>query len=328
LQTELPFITVAIPTLNEADHIEATLLTLSRGYPTDRMEILVADGGSTDQTRTKVQDLAQSSPWIKLVDNPGRIQSRAVNLVSTLADPRSVYLVRADAHAGYPSDFLEKLVRRLDSGDLASVVTVMDTIGQSCFQKAVAAASNSVIGAGGSAHRQGNYSGPIDHGHHAGFSLKWFRSLNGYDPDFAWNEDAEYDTRVRQAGGVVFLDGSIRLEYYPRATSMSLARQYFRYGRGRAMTAMKHKSRLRLRQMAPVVVLLANGACLAGSVIAPVLLIGPLGYAGLLGLASMDLFRRSKDRCTLGAGWAAAIMHHAWAAGFLHQVLLKKPSTP
>ena len=54
-----PYVTIAMPCLDEEAYIEASVRSvLAQDYPADRMEILVADGGSTDHTSTK-------SPWLR-----------------------------------------------------------------------------------------------------------------------------------------------------------------------------------------------------------------------------------------------------------------------
>ena len=93
---------VAIPTLNEDEHIGATLKALI-GDGSLQFKVVVADGGSTDKTREIVNDMAGRHSNIHLIDNPDRIQSAAINrVVEHAADPHHSILVRADAHSDYP----------------------------------------------------------------------------------------------------------------------------------------------------------------------------------------------------------------------------------
>ncbi|MEQ1780361.1 MAG: glycosyltransferase family 2 protein, partial [Hyphomonadaceae bacterium] len=167
----------------------------------------------------------------------------------------------------------------------------------------------------------GRASGEVDHGHHAGFSLEAFRAIGGYDETFSHNEDAEYDTRLRQSGGHLYLDADIRLSYLPRATVGVLARQYFNYGKGRARTLMKHGERPKLRQLIPPATL---AACVAGLAIAPFSLWGlalPGGYLAALVAASVMVAMKHKSACGLLAGLASATMHMSWSLGLIRQLL-------
>ncbi len=52
----LPFVTVIMPVRNEAPMISRALhAVLAQDYPTDRLEVVVVDGLSTDTTAEQVQ---------------------------------------------------------------------------------------------------------------------------------------------------------------------------------------------------------------------------------------------------------------------------------
>ena len=74
----LPLVSLVVPAYNEAPYIEACLRSLQQqDYPADRMEILVADGGSTDGTREVLARLAADDRRVRLIDNAAdRIQAR------------------------------------------------------------------------------------------------------------------------------------------------------------------------------------------------------------------------------------------------------------
>jgi succinoglycan biosynthesis protein ExoA len=151
--------------------------------------------------------------------------------------------------------------------------------------------------------------------------LEAFRSIGGYDETFSHNEDAEYDTRLRQSGGRIFLDADIRLSYLPRASVGGLARQYFNYGKGRARTLMKHGERPKLRQLIPPATLVA---CVVGLVVAPFSLWGlvlPGGYLAALVAASGMVVVKHRSACGLLAGLASATMHMSWSLGLIRQLL-------
>jgi len=310
-----------IPTLNEAAHIETCIRSLLTGD--DRLhaiELVVADGGSRDGTQSIVLRLCAEFPNLRLLDNPKRLQSAAVNLAAREAGIGRKILVRCDAHAVYPDNYVMRVADSLARRGVASVVVPMDAAGASCFQKANAWIVDTPLGSGGSAHRGGRVSGFVDHGHHAAFDLKTFLHLGGYDETFSHNEDAEYDTRLRKANGRIFMDADIRLTYFPRASMAALARQYFNYGKGRARTLMKHGERPRLRQLIPPLTLVA---CVMGLVLAPFFpwaLILPLGYLATLAAVSIAVAVRKRSPCGLLAGVASAIMHMSWSAGLLRQL--------
>lgn len=315
-------VVVAIPALNEADHIEACVRSLMNGDGRLKAaEFIVADATSQDGTQAIVQRLAGEFPNLRLINNPKKLQSGGVNLAAQAAGPGRKILVRCDAHSVYPENYVMNVADALVARGVASIVTSMDARGETCFQKANAWIVDTPLGSGGSAHRGGRKSMFVDHGHHAGFDLAMFLKVGGYDETFSHNEDAEFDTRLRQAGGKIFLDADIRLFYLPRATIGALAEQYFNYGKGRARTLMKHREHPRLRQLIPPATLLA---CVLGLAAAPInllTLILPGGYLAALTLASLAVAVKYKSVCGLAAGPASAAMHMAWSAGFFRQLL-------
>lgn len=315
------FLTVAVPVLNEIGHIEACLRSLMPQLAPAGSEILVLDGGSTDGTQGVVRAWAERHPSVRLVHNPDRLQSAACNLAAAIADPRAEVMVRADAHALYPADFIARCLDALATTGATSVVVPMRTVGVSGFQRAVAAAQNSKLGNGGSAHRAGGVSGFVDHGHHAAFDLAFFRALGGYNPAFSHNEDAEHDLRANRQGGRVWMCREAGITYFPRATVIGLALQYVRHGSGRARTLMTHRLRPRLRQILPVVLLFGLVASVLLSLASPAFLLVPLGYAALcLGWGAAAAVRAG-DPWLLAMGPAAMTIHLSWAAGFLRRCL-------
>jgi len=313
---------VAIPVLNEAAHIEACVRSLMIGD--DRLKaasFVVADGGSTDATRDIVARLKAEFPNLELIENAKRLQSAAVNLAARERGAGRRVLVRCDAHAIYPANYVMTVADALVGRGVASIVVPMDAVGKTCFQRANAFIVDTPLGSGGSAHRGGRESKFVDHGHHAGFDIAAFLNAGGYDETFSHNEDAELDRRLKDAGGRIFLDADIRLKYLPRATPGALARQYFNYGKGRARNLLKHRDTPKPRQMVPPAVLVV---CVVALLVAPVwpwALFAPAGYLGALALASVLVAVNMKSTCGLLAGAASAIMHMAWAAGFFRQML-------
>ncbi|WP_198374086.1 glycosyltransferase family 2 protein [Neoroseomonas rubea] len=322
-----PFVSIVIPALNEERYIEACLASLVGQWPDGRYEILVLDGGSTDRTAEIVEAFRAGHGSVVALTNPRRNQSAAMNLAAQLASPHATVLLRADAHALYPPDFVRRCVGALLRTGATSVVVPMRTEARSGagLQRAIAAAQGSRLGNGGALHRMGGASGFVEHGHHAAFDRAFFRSIGGYDETFTQNEDAEFDVRAAAAGGRIWMCAEALVVYFPRDSLDGLARQYFRHGCGRARTLRKHHLRPRPRQMIPV---LALGGCAAGITAAPIapmvaalVLIYP---ACCIAWGMLQTIRR-RDTQLMAAGLALMTMHLCWALGFVVRYVQPRP---
>jgi succinoglycan biosynthesis protein ExoA len=316
--SKLDDVLVVVPCLNEAAHLPS-LLALLAGDALDAL-IVVADGGSTDGSPALVQAAAAQWPNIKLLHNPHRIQSAAVNLAAQVFGAGKRWLVRVDAHCDYPEGYVRGLVAAAGRTGAKSVVVPMVTIGKTCFQSAAAAAQNSKLGTGGSAHRSVVEGQFVDHGHHALFDLAAYLAVGGYDENFSHNEDAELDIRLGAQGVRIWIEPTLALTYYPRRTPRALFRQYFSYGKGRARTVLRHKTRLKLRQALPLAVPPAVVLALAAP-LQPLAAVPALVWA--VGCLSFGLVLAVKARkpCVALSGVAAMIMHFAWSLGFLRQLV-------
>lgn len=313
-----------IPCLNEAANLDRLIRQLLADRSVDL--IVVADGGSSDGSREIVTLYENSGERVRLLDNPGRIQSAGVNLAVRRFGDGVTWLLRVDAHCEYPEGFASLVVKAASAQCATAVAVPMITQGKSGFQSAVAAAQNSVLGTGGSAHRHVGIGRFVDHGHHALIDRALFENVGGYCEAMVCNEDAEFDRRQTDAGGRIWLEPKAAITYFPRETPGALWRQYFRYGIGRARTVRRHSMRMHLRQAIPLAVPLALVVALLAplhwifSIPAILWLFVCLVVGAVIGLRSTGIWG-------LATGIAAAIMHLAWAIGFLIEWLMPAGDT-
>lgn len=291
-------VTVAVPVLNEAFHIAACLDAIGRQTYPQVVEVLVVDGGSTDATRK----IAAGHPNVRMLDNPARVQSAALNLA--LDEAVGDVIVRVDGHCVVADDYVERCVGALEESRAAMVGGGMTPTASNPMQAAVAAAMSSPIGAGPARFHHSTTAAWTDTVYLGAYRTEIARAVGGYATDVGVNEDAEFAIRMGERGGVWF-DPSIRSTYTPRGDLRSVARQFYRYGRSRAATVRRHPDSLSPRQL-----------------VAPALVLGlvspwrrRVGAAYLAGAALWAM--TGGDERPLLAGAVLPTMHVPWGLGFM-----------
>lgn len=307
-----PFITIAMPCRNEAAFIEACLRSVqAQTYPRERIEILVADGGSTDGTRTILARMAAEDSRIRVIDNPLRIQASGLN--HAIRASRGEVIARMDVHADYAPNYLEKCVEVLARTGADNVGGAARCRAQGTVQRSVCAALGSRLGFGGAAFRDPEAEGFVDTLFPGAFRREIFDRVGLFDEGAVTNEDAEINQRILQAGGRIYLSREIEVYYYPRDSLIGLGKQYFRYGQGRARTLLKHG---RFTKMRPALPFLALLIALAATMEVPRLaVLAASVYAIAVAIESARLAHRFAAS-TLLTCLVFPIMHFSHASGF------------
>jgi succinoglycan biosynthesis protein ExoA len=232
-------VTVILPTLNERAFIRDCLDSLlAQDYP-GIDEILVVDGGSADGTRDIITSFGDP---VRLVDNPNVTAAAAMNV--GLAEARNELIVRADAHTLYAGDYVRRSVEVLEETGAAVVGGPMRPVGVSPFGRAVAAVTSSPMGVGPGRFHYSDRREEVETVYLGTYTRSTVLLAGGYDDvNLQWAaEDQELNYRIRERGGRIVVDPSIRSIYFPRQTARPLARQYHNYGMCKASTLAKHRT--------------------------------------------------------------------------------------
>ena len=335
---DLPFVTIIMPIRNEADFIERAIRSiLDNDYPAEKMEILVVDGMSDDNTREIVAQLSQEDNRVIMLDNPKRITPVAMNIGIKTA--RGDLFIRIDGHVEIPVEFITKSIQCLHKHPQAWVAGgYIKTVANSFAGKAIATAMQSPIGVGNARFRLGDFEGWVNTlafgAHH-----KWIVDRIGYfDEELVRNQDDEFNLRIILAGGKIWMSKSIQSTYFSRGSLYKLWKQYFQYGFWRIRTLQKHKRPASFRQLVPllfVLCLLLPG--FGGFIWKPLWILWTIEVVlYLLGLAigALDVGFKSGWRYAPLAPVVFAILHFAYGLGSLWGIVrfsilrgrgLKKP---
>ncbi len=324
--TTQPRVTIAMPAYNEEKYIEACIASVqAQDYPAELIEILVADGRSTDRTRDILAELAGDDPRIKVIDNPERLQ--AAGLGEMVKQAMGDVIVRMDVHCEYAPDYVRKCVETLERTRADNVGGAQRAKAKSLFQKALCAALSSPLGVGGAKYRSADAEGFVDTVFLGAFRRKIFETVGLWDPKAITNEDAELNQRILDSGGQIYLSRDIVVHYFPRDTFKTLAKQYYKYGRGRARTLLKLGSFPTLRPLIPFLMTTGGAVLAANPLLWPIA--GPAfaTYALATGAEAIRV-GRSLGPAAIPMVWAMfPVLHVSHGVGFAAGLLqyLRKP---
>ena len=313
-----PPVSVVMPVGDEDPGAVAEALRSIRAQDYGEIEIVVADGCGAPGVRA-----AAASAGARVVRIPGANAARGLN--AAIAAASHAVVVRCDARCVLSPDYVRRAVAALERTGAANVGGMQRASGRTPFERAVAAAMGSWLGAGGARYRLGGAEGPVNTVYLGVFRRDAVAAAGGFDETLERNQDYELNWRLRAAGETVWFDPGLAVAYRPRGSVAALARQYFDYGRWKRGVLRRHRASLRLRQVAAPALVLALGGALglaavsgwAGDArVAGAALVVPAGYAAALALGAAHAARR-EGSASVRVAVALATMHLAWGAGFL-----------
>ena len=319
----LPDVSVLMPVFNEERFIAHSLqAVLEQDYPPERLEVIVADGRSTDQTRDIVQSFQARHPNVRLIDNPGRIVSTGLN--RALESARGDIVVRLDGHCEYPKDYVRRVVELREAAGADDAGGVLVPLGNGSYaSQAVAAAYYSPVGIGNALRGYADSTEicEVDTVHGGCWERERLLALGGFDEEMVRNQDDELSFRLRKAGGRIVRCSAIRVKYWVRESYRRLFMQFAQYGYWKVRVLRKHPRQSSVRHIVPslfILTLLTSVALAPFSTIARwTLAVSAGGYALAMGWAGLREARRTELRLWPGIAFAIPVMHMGYGAGFL-----------
>lgn len=242
-------VSVIIPVYNEEKYIGRCIDSLlAQTFPLSMMEILIIDGGSNDNTIQIIQSFNKDS--IKILHNPKKMVTYALNI--GIDNSRGDYIIRMDAHAQYATNYIERCVYYLDNIDADNVGGVAETRGEGFVGKANAELLSSRFGVGNSQFRVSrDKDGYVDTVPFGAFRCEIFQKIGKFNEDFPRSEDNDFNSRIRENGGKVYLASDIKFVYYCRDTVLGLLDQGIKNGNALFLTLRKNTKAMSLRHFIP-----------------------------------------------------------------------------
>ena len=317
-----------MPCFNEQRTIRSLLDSIyHQTYPRQNIEVIIADGLSTDQTRQEIIGfkLANEDLVVEVVDNPKRSIPSGLNQAIDTA--RGDYIVRLDAHSVPAQDYVARSISALESelGDNVGGLWEIQPGSDTWQARSIARAAAHPLGVGDARYRVGGRAQEVDTVPFGAFRRSLIERIGNFDETLLTNEDYEFNTRIRKAGGLIWFDPGIKSRYIARRSIGDLARQYWRYGFWKVKMLRRFPESFRWRQLAglfvisfPVLAVLGLWFIWAGWL----LLFEAVVYLLALVLVGTQLAIKHRDLALLwGVPLAIATMHFSWGTAFIWSMI-------
>ncbi len=317
-----------MPCYNEQETIRLLLAAIyQQSFPKQEMEVIIADGLSTDKTRQEIQYFQKAHPdlTVRVIENPQRIIPAGLN--KALDAAQGDIIVRLDAHSMPAEDYILRCVTALEKklGDNVGGVWEIQPGGDSWQARSIAAAAAHPLGVGDVRYRVGGQAQEVDTVPFGAYHRSLVERIGNYDESLLTNEDYEFNTRIRQSGGRIWFDPEIKSKYFARNNISSLAKQYWRYGYWKARMLRRFPSALRWRQLAGVFVISFPLLAVLGFWFwwaRWLLVFEVLIYSSALILVGFQLANKKHDLTLLwGVPISIATMHFSWGTAFIWSMI-------
>ena len=251
-------VSIICPVFNEEKYIEACIVSiLEQDYPKEAMEVLFIDGNSTDNSTGIIKRYTAQYSFLKLLDNPERIVPYALN--KGLEAAKGEVIMRLDAHCTYPTNYISELVRYLYQLNADNVGGVWNTqpAKDTPICQAIAFASSHPFGVGGSMHKIGaSKIMETDTVPFGCYKREIFDKTGLFDTDLVRNQDDEFNGRLLNLGGKIYLIPQVIINYTARDTLCKMRKMYYQYGLYKPLVNKKLGAPATVRQFFPILFLL------------------------------------------------------------------------
>lgn len=231
-------LSVICPIFNEEKYITGCIESiLAQDYPKEDLDVIFADGMSTDRTREIIAEYTGKYTFIHLIDNPDRIVPPALNKAIEMA--KGNIIMRLDAHASYERNYFSTLVEAISKygADNVGAVCKTDVLNKTPKSLAIRAVLAHPLGVGNSTFRTGvKETKEVDTVPFGCWRRDVFDKYGMFDIRLTRNQDIELNKRIHHGGGKILIIPDTYSTYYARESFGKLAKNNYDNGKWNILT--------------------------------------------------------------------------------------------
>lgn len=265
MKSQIDVLSVGVIALNEERYLPALLAAiLAQDFPKEKTEIVLIDSGSADSTKQIMRNFIDihrdEYANIQILDNPKKILPAGWNVL--LANFSGDAIVRIDAHARIPNDFLSRITKVLESGEMVCGGERPCVVGDDAtdWDQVLLAAEESSFGSSAAVYRgaqkEKKYVTSIFHG---AYRREVFAEVGNFDERLVRTEDNDIHYRIRQAGFNICLDPKIKSWQVIRPNLKAMTKQKYSNGYWAGRTLFIQPKCLSIHHLIPGIFVSAIG---------------------------------------------------------------------
>lgn len=201
-------------------------------YPHEKIEVLLIDSMSSDKTRYIMEKFAQEHKdfmSVRVFNNEKKILPCGCNVA--LQNYTGDAIVRIDAHASIPTDFISKNVSVLESGENVCGGQRPNIIDEdSPWKSTLLVAEQSMFGSSIASYRGSMRQQYVSSIFHGMYRREVYDKVGMYDERLTRTEDNDMSYRIREAGFQIYYDPNIISYQHTRSSLKGMLRQKFLNG--------------------------------------------------------------------------------------------------
>lgn len=227
-------VSLCVIALNEENTIGKLLEQfLQQDYPHDQIEVVMVDGNSDDRTYEYMQKFRdehnEEFHRILLLSNPNKKLPCGWNVL--LKEFSGDVVLKVDAHAEIPNDFVRKNVSVLEEGEVVVGGQRPNIIDEETkWKKTLLLAESSMFGSSIAAYRRAPERGYIDSVFHGAYRREVFAKIGGFNENLWRTEDNEINYRIRKNGFKICFEPSIISYQHVRSSLKTMLKQKYANG--------------------------------------------------------------------------------------------------
>jgi len=255
-----PLISIIIPCRNEEKFIKNCLNSIiQQDYPQNKMEILIIDGMSEDNTRNIIKQYTNKFQFIKRLDNPKKITPVAFNI--GIRNANGDFIIIMGSHTNYKKNYISKCIETSikynadNIGGIHKIIPRTNTL----IAKAITFCFSSIFGVGDSYYKRGYSKGikEVDTVFGGCYKKEIFNKIGFFNENLVRSQDMEFNMRLKKSGGKILLAPDIISYYYPNSTLISFFLHNIKDGIWAIYPLKFVKTPLKLRHYIPLFFILS-----------------------------------------------------------------------